>query len=426
MDKIHPNRRIRVLSVAPHNFAGAGTAHCHTLIQMARRGADVQFVSAYTPFRERALTESGVSIVICTGYSDAYPNSDYVTYGAVAERLISSAKEWLSADARNRVILFSSFLFPFCAASELAARALVQYQERVISIIVPAGSDIWQIGRQIPSVTRSLIESRYVSSVVTYSQKFAYEIGNVCDSVRPIHIIPPIIDTNIFSPLGQDARSELRRHLGLSDECFVVSHCSNHRPIKGIHHLIEICLQFSSHVADGVCLLLVGPVTNHLCDSLAKIGVCVSQDMTPHFAKIGSLLIACIGLQDDTRRFHAISDVAINTSLHDSFNISLGEAMACGVPVLSTDVVGISSLVAEHDCGRLISFDYNSIYDDHSISRNISSTLDYDSALEWLITISKNNVLRQLVGSRGRIAVMKHCSLSSVENKWDKLCGFQS
>ena len=92
MDAHLVNSRTLVLSTAPHNFAGAGAAHARTLELLSLVGARVEFWVPQTPFRQDALEKAGVKVNLCKIASDAYPNSDSLTYGRVTEALAEAGK----------------------------------------------------------------------------------------------------------------------------------------------------------------------------------------------------------------------------------------------------------------------------------------------------------------------------------------------
>jgi UDP-glucose:(heptosyl)LPS alpha-1,3-glucosyltransferase len=60
------------------------------------------------------------------------------------------------------------------------------------------------------------------------------------------------------------------------------------------------------------------------------------------------------GVVSDAERYLRISDVELNLSLHDSFNLSLAEAMSCGIPVVSTSIVGIADHIKSARAGFLV------------------------------------------------------------------------
>lgn len=423
MDACTLNSRTLILSTAPHNFAGAGAAHARTLELLASSGATTQFWTPEVPFRLGELEKAGVQIAISKITSDAYPASDTVRYGAVAEDVLRTATRWLNQHPGNQVVLFATYLFPFCTAMEMVARILWPYEGRVQCVLNPAGSDIWQIARQTPQIARHIIDSRHVTAVVTYSPRFASEIQATLGSERDIVVIPPAIDTSRFMPLEPLERAGIRRFLGIPEHEFVLSHCSNHRPVKALSHLFEIATRLGAVLDEDVHLLMIGPITTHLQEALIRVGMPVPSDSFPYVARSGRLQIICLGLQHDVRSYHAIGDVALNASLHDSFNISLGEAMACGSPVVTTNVAGIASLVEEYECGLSFPFASNPIYAENATQLTGESRIDVEDAVNWLIRIRRDDAYRQKLSKRARKAIVDRCSDTVVAKKWCELLG---
>lgn len=419
------NSHILVLSTAPHNFAGAAVANARTLVLLAASGATVQFFSPAQPFYADALDTAGVQIVFCGFHSDAYPTSDTVAYASVAEAMLHSAERWLEQNPANRIILFATYLFPFGSAAEGVARALRRFDRRVDCVLVPAGSDIWQIGKQFPLITRQMIESPSVTAVAAYSARFAKEVACWIGTQRETVVIPPAIDTLRLTPLGPEERRTARLGLGISETEFVLSHCSNHRPVKGLSHVIEVAVMLAGGLSEDVHLLMVGPITANLRDVLVAAGLPEPDEQLPYRAQIGNLRITCVGLQKDVRLYHGIADVAVNTSLHDSFNISLAEAMACEVPVLTSDVAGVCLLVDTYKCGVTIPFRHNPVYTDSGPQLTKTSRLEIGGVVKWLIQLRHDDNLRRRLGKRARQAVVECCSDAAVTSAWSKLLGIK-
>jgi glycosyltransferase involved in cell wall biosynthesis len=421
MDERALSHRTLVLSTGPVNFAGAGAAHAKTLGLLAAFGCEVHFWTPESPFRAKQMDAAGVRISVASVTSDAYPESDTVRYGSVAEAILHAATNWLCADASHQVVLLSTFLFPFCSYIERVAAMLRPFEGRVTCVLNPAGSDIWQIARQIPLIARQLMDSPHVSAIVTYSSRFAGEIKDIVRTKREIVVIPPAIDTTLFFPIDLDERAALRRSLGISASKFVLCHCSNHRPVKALQHVIEIAVALGTALDEDIHLLMVGPMTAHLRETLSQAGVALFGDALPGSARIGRVEISCVGLQQDVRSYHAISDVALNTSLHDSFNISLAEAMACEVPALTTSTAGIGTLVENGGGGSTFPFLYNPIYVDNAISLPGNSRIDVRGAVDWLISIRRDDVLRRAVGNAARRTIIQQCSDAVVGKRWFEL-----
>ncbi|HLE57985.1 MAG TPA: glycosyltransferase, partial [Rhodothermia bacterium] len=325
-----------VVSTAPRNLPGAGTAHARYLGVLADLGAKTYLVNVGAPFGIADLARQGTTYRAPKSIrSDAYPTSDVIGTFAVGEEMFAVAHS--SHINGQRILLLGTYLYPFCVAVLHAASLLTSRGIRPRVVLVPAGSDIWQIGHQLRETTGLLLRNPSVSARVTYSRRFADEINRLIDDELSFEIIPPPIDVDHFRPCDETHREGVRREFGVNEEDFVIVNCSNMRPVKEIGLTLTIAKAVSEIVSRQVVLILVGPVTDHLADRLWERNVTVGTEV-PQAIDLGNLRVLLVGLQQDPRPYLWSADLAINTSLHDSFNISLAESMACGLPVLSTDV----------------------------------------------------------------------------------------
>jgi glycosyltransferase involved in cell wall biosynthesis len=103
----------------------------------------------------------------------------------------------------------------------------------------------------------------------------------------------------------------------------------------------------------------------------------------------------------DLPLFYSIADVAVFPSVADeAFGISIGEAMSCGVSVVSTNVGGIPEVVNNE--GLLVS-----PRDDHALAR----------ALKTLIA---DQALRKKVADAGRKRIVENFSWDIIAKKFEK------
>jgi len=408
-----------ILSMASYNFTGAAVANLSTLKMLAGLGAKVYFYSQDIPFSALEMSQAGIRMAFKNGKSDAYPLSDYVNYGILAEQVISDATNWLNADPSNKVVLYATYLFPFCTTMEMVARILhFSFANRIKFIVTPAGSDIWQIGKQAPTVIKHLLDSPAITDIVTYSAQFRDEIVRLTGINRPISVIPPAIDINKYQPISFEKKVKLRAIQGIGEKEFIITHCSNHRPIKELGHTIEIVWRFAQKSKMPISLLLIGPMTEHLKYHLLEYSCSVESDTPIYKNQIENLRIICPGLINNVCDWYVMGDVAINTSLHDSFNISLGESLACKIPILTTDVVGISEIIKNFNCGMLFPFLYNPIAVDgeYDLPSKNPSKMNYDKAVEWLDMISQNESQRTEMGENGRLSGLKKLTLEEMRH----------
>ena len=407
--------RIAVIGTAPHAFAGAGTIHASIFSLLARAGHEVVFVAFKPPFRSEELSAAGVVVAIPRIHSDAYPDSDSVQLLAVTSEIVTRARA-KAADGL-RVVLIGTYLFPFFQAVEHATQLLHAEGIRVTSIAVPAGSDIWQIAMQVPQLARDLLTRAHTHLRVTYSHQFANEIAQWLGDCGRFEVIPPPIDTLTFRPACVDERRAIRHRLGLSEHSFVLLNCSNMRPVKGLQHTVRLARELAARAPFAVTLLLVGPVTHHLCEAL---GLSPGMQLSvPAVLKLDQLTVHVEGLQKQTRDYHVASDVALNTSFHDSFNLSLAESMACGTPIVTSELVGLREVTEGSACG--VFFSYGSR---EGASPSLARTMlaaQQAHVLGKLLEWGSNEVLRRQFAENACRTIRRGLGESAIVEKWERL-----
>lgn len=159
---------------------------------------------------------------------------------------------------------------------------------------------------------------------------------------RKLTVIPPGVDTSHFYPIPAD---EAKQYIGLKPENRMVLFVGRIEPLKGIDTLIHAmsCLDMR---------LLRRPV------HLAIIGgdVDVSpEEMTDEMARLQKLcdelcmggMVVFLGKrgQDSLPYYYSAAEMVVMPSLYESFGMVALEAMACGTPVIASEVGGLGYLV---------------------------------------------------------------------------------
>src|SRR6185437_5469060 len=319
---VRPSMTMAVVSTSPSNFAGAAAVHCRILCMLAARGVECHFIVTGTPFYQAELIRSGVTIHTGRVHSDAYPESDALAAAGIAKALYEQGRH--AARNGREVVLCGTFLFPFFQSVLTARRLLAREGLTVRTVAIPAGSDIWQVGYQLPELVIDALNEDECSAVIAYSHSFALEIQQLTSTERPIAVTRPPLDVARYEPLNRRDRRLLRRQLGLRENAFTLLSCCNMRPVKRIDVTIDIALRLAAVSPVEVTLLLVGPRTPHLDRALASIAA--------HQSSARNLSIVTKGLCYPTMPYHQVADAAISTSVHDSFNVSIAESLAVGCP----------------------------------------------------------------------------------------------
>jgi len=166
-----------------------------------------------------------------------------------------------------------------------------------------------------------------------------------------IAIIPPGVDVGHFYPIAPD---EAKQFIGLKPEDRMVLFVGRIEPLKGVDTLIRAmsCIR-SVDAARPVHLAIIGgePAASpremsaemarlqKLCDDLCMGGMVV------FLGKRG---------QDTLPYYYSAAEVLVMPSLYESFGMVALEAMACGTPVIASQVGGLAYLVRDGETGYTI------------------------------------------------------------------------
>lgn len=155
----------------------------------------------------------------------------------------------------------------------------------------------------------------------------------------PTWIIPNGVDVDRYHPPSSDDRQTLRAELGLRETDVASLFVGHEYGRKGLYPLIEAMLRLPEHHH----LIIVGG--DH--DQVAQL----SSD-----PRIISLWARChlMGAADP-RPYYWASDVLVQASAYESYGLVVSEALACGLPVVSTPVGCAVDLIRDGENGFLTS-----------------------------------------------------------------------
>ncbi|MBI5352014.1 MAG: glycosyltransferase [Chloroflexi bacterium] len=168
---------------------------------------------------------------------------------------------------------------------------------------------------------------------------------------RKLVIIPPGVDTCHFYPIPAD---EAKQFLGLKPENRMVLFVGRIEPLKGVDTLIQAmsCLDLQE-VHRPVHLAIIGgePDVN-------------PEDMTEEMSRLQKLcdelcmggMVVFLGKrgQDTLPYYYSAAEVVVMPSLYESFGMVALEAMACGTPVIASEVGGLGYLVQNDVTGYTV------------------------------------------------------------------------
>jgi glycosyltransferase involved in cell wall biosynthesis len=191
------------------------------------------------------------------------------------------------------------------------------------------------------SLLRVIAINRYLSRwlptrVVCCSEAVKTIHANLGYDAAKLHTIPNGLDTDEFIPIP-NAASILRRELNVAPDTILIGYVARWDPQKDHATFLSAAKQLAQQRSD-VHFLLCGAGMDASNSELARLAA---------GANLGDRL-HLLGLRNDVPVVTAGLDVAsCSSSYGESFALVLGEAMACGVPVVSTNLPGPASVIGE-------------------------------------------------------------------------------
>jgi glycosyltransferase involved in cell wall biosynthesis len=203
-------------------------------------------------------------------------------------------------------------------------------------------------------------------------------------------IIPNGFDLSYFRP-DPVARTEVRRELGISAGTPVIGLVARYDPQKNHKGFFEAAGILHAMRPD-VHFVLAG---NAIEKNNHQVAAWLSNN---GIEKVTHLL----GLRSDMPRLTAAFDIATSSSWSEAFSNVVGEAMACGVPCVVTDVGDSAYIVG--DTGLVV-----------------KPGDAHDLAAAWLQRLTLSSEERLALGKRGRARVAENFELGSVVRRYEAL-----
>lgn len=331
-------------------FGGSGVLATELGKALADKGHLVHFITYQQPVR---LSEFNANIFYHEVRVPNYPLFDYPPYETAL------ASTMVDVIVNNQIdLLHVHYAIPHASAAYMAKKIL-EAQGRSLPVITTLhGTDITLVGRDktfAPVVSFSINQSDAITAV---SENLRDETNKIFKVHKPIHVIQNFVDVARFNKKPIDA---FRRVIAPNGEKIII-HASNFRRIKRVEDVVRIFDQVHRKVPSK--LLFVGdgperPAAESLC---RELNLC--DDMR------------FVGKQEQMEDILAIGDLFLLTSEYESFGLAALEAMAAGVPVISTNAGGLPEININGRTGFL-----SNVGDIDSMSKHAIQLLSDDDLL---------------------------------------------
>ena len=245
------------------------------------------------------------------------------------------ASEICHVDKKHNLdLIHANYAIPHGAAAFLAREQLKSEGRYLPYIVTGHGSDIHTNGKKL-NINPILQVCLNQADGLTYVSGDLKDIAEKELGIKKkgVHI-PNFVDTNFF----RKKESGLRKKLGIPENSFVIGHVSNFAPIKQVNRFSYLAEHLKADgILNNIYFLMAGDGRDKtkLEERIEKI------DAKEHFRFTGKLS------QEELLEAYNSMDVLVLPSKHEGNPLTLLEAMACQVPVIGTNVGGISETIGK-------------------------------------------------------------------------------
>ncbi|GAA4315342.1 N-acetyl-alpha-D-glucosaminyl L-malate synthase BshA [Nibribacter koreensis] len=299
-------------------FGGSGVVATELGKALAQKGHKIHFITYSQPARLEFFNEN---LFYHEVNIPAYPLFQYPPYElALASKMVDIV-QYEKLD-----VLHVHYAIPHASAAYMAKQILKTKGIQIPVITTLHGTDITLVGKDAsyePVVTFSINQSDAVTSV---SEDLKTETYKHFPITKDIVVIPNFVNIERFQKQRKD---HFKAAIAPFGEKLLV-HTSNFRAVKRIGDIIKIFSKVREVIPSKLLLVGDGPERPKMENMCRKLGIC--QD------------VRFLGKLEAVEELLSVADVFLMPSEKESFGLAALEAMACEVPVISSNAGGLPEL----------------------------------------------------------------------------------
>ena len=308
-------------------YGGSGVVATELGMALAAKGHEIHFITYSQPVRLDLFTDN---IYYHEVVVNNYPLFDYPPYETVLAGKLVDVVKFEKLD-----LLHVHYAIPHASAAFLAQQILKSHGISIPFITTLHGTDITLVGRDPaikPVIQYCLEMSDAVTSVSESLKKDTIEHFNI---FRKIDVIPNFINIEDYDT---KTNYQLRRRYA-DDSEFVITHISNFRKVKRVEDVILTFKKISDLLPSKLILVGDGPERQKMEELCRTLNTCDK--------------VVLLGKMQATHLPLSMSDLFLLPSETESFGLAALEAMAAGVPVISSNTGGLPEVNEEGYSGFL-------------------------------------------------------------------------
>jgi N-acetyl-alpha-D-glucosaminyl L-malate synthase BshA len=354
-----PSDQFKIGIVCYPTFGGSGVVATELGKALAKEGHKVHFITYSQPSRLDFLNEN---LFYHEVDFRSYPLFEYPPYElALASKMVSVVKN------EQLDLLHVHYAIPHASAAYMAKQILKSQGIHIPVVTTLHGTDITLVGKDPsyePVVTFSINQSDGVTSVSEDLRRETYEHFKI---TKEIDVIPNFIDLDKFKKQKKD---HFKKAICPNGEALIV-HTSNFRKVKRIGDVVQIFANI--HAAIPAKLLMIGDGPERAkAESMAK-ELNIEAD------------VRFLGKLEAIEEVLSVADLFLMPSEKESFGLAALEAMACEVPLISSNAGGLPELNVQGVTGFM-----SEVGDVQDMSRKALFILDKNN-----LPVFKENALKR-------------------------------
>ncbi len=317
---------MRIGIVCYPTFGGSGVVATELGMALAHKGHTIHFITYDRPVRLRAHPNVFYHEVRVSDY----PLFDYQPYELVLTSKLVDVAKFAGLD-----LLHVHYAIPHASAAWMAQKILLAQGIRLPFVTTLHGTDITLVGRDPsfePVITFSMERSDAVTAVSESLKRDTYEHFPL---KRDIDVIPNFVCIDQYAHRPDAA---LRARYAPKGEKLLV-HVSNFRPVKRVDDVVHMFNNLRRRLPVRLLMIGDGPERQRIETICRQAEISESVEFIGKMTQPEDLVASC--------------DLFVLPSESESFGLAALEAMACGVPVVSSNTGGLPE-VNKHGVSGLL------------------------------------------------------------------------
>lgn len=310
-------------------FGGSGVLATELGIALADKGHEVHFITYKQPVR--LANSFRPSMYFHEVSVPAYPLFDFPPYeSALISTMVSVVKNY------NLDLLHVHYAIPHASSAYFAQQILKESGKHIPYITTLHGTDITLVGKDktyAPIVTFSLEQSTAITAV---SNNLKSETLANFGIQREIDVIYNFVDVQRFQ---RKDREHFKKMIAPNGER-IIAHVSNFRKVKRVDDVVKIFEKIRKKIPAKLIMIGDGPERAE------------AEDLIKKFCNLQTD-VRFLGKQEQVEEIFSITDLFLLPSEYESFGLAALEAMACKIPVVSSNAGGLPEININGETGYL-------------------------------------------------------------------------